>query len=280
MSRSDDISRIRTALEAAADLVGTFDLRRVAISHRENGDPTTALDRAINQILLETLRADGDGWLSEDNEDDLSRLHASRVWIVDPIDGTREFVSGIPEWCVSVGLIENQRAVAGGILNPNTREMFLGSLEDGLQIYNSAQPDFAANEAPPCLLVSRREHKDGSWDRFKGADFDIKPVGSIAYRLALVASGCAAATGTFEPRNEWDLAAGVALMHATCGQVEMPSRSGGMFNQPSHIVTGCFAFSKDCPSSLKRQLRVNENETTMLELSCCSASRVGARKDA
>jgi myo-inositol-1(or 4)-monophosphatase len=172
---------------------------------------------------------------------------------VDPIDGTREFVEGIPEWCVSVGLVEDQRVVAGGVLNPSTGEMFLGSNETGLQIVNSAKRSFTPQEDTPRVLVSRREHRNGGWKRFENSEFEIRPVGSIAYRLALVAAGHASATCTFEPRSEWDVAAGVALVLATSGEVQMANGGDPLFNQTSFLIHGCLAFAKECPSSIRRQ---------------------------
>ena len=82
---------------------------------KAGGDLVTSVDYAVNQCLRELLVRDGDGWLSEETKDDHTRLEARRVWVVDPLDGTREFVAGIPEWCVSIGLVEDGCAVAGGI---------------------------------------------------------------------------------------------------------------------------------------------------------------------
>lgn len=262
MSRTDDIDCIRAALEAAARLIARTDLRGVEVTRRANEDVTTALDQAINRVLREQLQPYGDGWLSEENEDDPARLDARRVWVVDPIDGTREFVAGIPEWCVSVALIENQQAIAGGVLNPSTGELFLGSEETGLSIINPTRPKPTSDDSVPRVLVSRREHKNGSWNEFENNGFEIKPIGSIAYRLALVAAGYASATCTFEPRSEWDVAAGVALLRAASGHVEMASGNDLSFNQPRFIIHGCLAFASNCPSSIRRHFcdRVREQE--------------------
>ena len=86
-------------------------------------------------MLRKNLLRDGEGWLSEESVDDVSRLDKSRVWVVDPLDGTREFVAGIPEFCVSIGLVEDGRPVAGGICNPATNETIIGSLDSGV-MYN------------------------------------------------------------------------------------------------------------------------------------------------
>lgn len=252
MSRVDDVRRIRQALDAVMALVSRTGESEMLVTYCDNGDPTTALDGAINQLLLESLPTRDEGWLSEESKDDLKRLRASRVWVVDPIDGTREFVNGIPEWCVSVGLIEGQRAVAGGVLNPSTGEMFLGSVEGGLEIFNPTK-----SENLQCMLVSRREHEQGKWAPFQNAEFEIRPVGSIAYRLAQVASGYAAATCTFEPRSEWDVAGGVALLHAASGRVQTSRGDTVLFNQASSQLPAVFAFGKNCPYFLRKQFGVD-----------------------
>jgi myo-inositol-1(or 4)-monophosphatase len=260
LSRTDDIDCIRAALEAAARLIAGIDSRQVEVTRRANEDVTTALDHAINRVLLEHLRSYGDGWLSEENEDDLGRLDTHRVWVVDPIDGTSEFVEGIPEWCISVGLIKDQQVCAGGVLNPSTGELFLGSVETGLSIINPTKCRPTSTDNLPRVLVSRREYKNGSWDNFENNGFAIKPVGSIAYRLSLVAAGYASATCTFEPRSEWDVAAGVALLHAASGHVQMSNGNDLSFNQPSFVIHSCLAFASDCPSSIRRHFCAGAKE--------------------
>jgi myo-inositol-1(or 4)-monophosphatase len=238
-------------------LVSRTGQSEMSVTYCDNGDPTTALDGAINQLLLESLPTGDEGWLSEESKDDLKRLHASRVWVVDPIDGTREFVNGIPEWCVSVGLIEGQSAVAGGVLNPSTGEMFLGSVEGGLEIFNPTKSTRNSAENLQCMLVSRREHEQGKWATFHNAEIEIRPVGSIAYRLAQVASGYAAATCTFEPRSQWDIAAGVALLHAASGRVQTSRGDAVLFNQASSQLPAVFAFGKNCPDFLRNKFGVD-----------------------
>ena len=86
----------------------------------------------VDAALRKELLRNDEGWLSEETADDLSRLDRSRVWIVDPLDGTREFVKGIPEFCISIAMVEDSQPIAGGICNPATRETFIGSLQSGV----------------------------------------------------------------------------------------------------------------------------------------------------
>ena len=119
MSRlSDEVARISRALAAASDVLRDFTPGAVAHRIKEHGDPVTEADTAIDAVLERLLPRPGEGWLSEETADSRDRLNRERVWIVDPLDGTKEFVAGIPEWSVSVGLVEGGRPVAGGVLIP------------------------------------------------------------------------------------------------------------------------------------------------------------------
>ncbi len=108
------LNRIESALLAAAEVAlqykaGTFEVR-----DRGGRDVVTEVDRRMSDVLRAQLLRPGEGWLSEEDADDQSRLSCDIVWVVDPLDGTREFVDGLPEWCISAGLVESGVAVAGG----------------------------------------------------------------------------------------------------------------------------------------------------------------------
>src|SRR5579862_8677304 len=135
------LQRIHSALQAARTVLGRFTAGAIETEYKTGHDPVTEADRAVDAVLRKELLREGEGWLSEESVDDFSRLDKNRVWVVDPLDGTREFVAGIPEFCVSIGMVEDGRPVAGGICNPVTNEVFLGSLETGVT-YNGkpAQP--------------------------------------------------------------------------------------------------------------------------------------------
>src|SRR3984957_1132199 len=134
-SYSDILQRIQAALDAAGAVFLRFTPGAIETEYKIGHDPVTEADRAVDAVLRQNLLRDGEGWLSEETADNSSRLDKERVWIVDPLDGTREFVKGLPEFCVSIGFVENGSAVAGGIYNPATKETFLGSIETGV-LYN------------------------------------------------------------------------------------------------------------------------------------------------
>jgi myo-inositol-1(or 4)-monophosphatase len=237
------LERIKEALVTAGDALSRFTPGAVHADQKSSGrGPVTEADRVTNQVLREVLVRDGEGWLSEESEDNLERLKKQRVWVVDPLDGTLEFTAGIPEWCVSVGMVENGQAVAGGIFNPATGEIFLGSLENGAT-YNGRPVRASSKDTleGAVVLASRSEVKRGDWKRFERASFVIRPKGSAAYKLGLVAAGLADATWTLSPKNEWDVAAGVALVEASGGFVRALGNSSLRFNNRSSLVPGLLA---------------------------------------
>src|SRR5712691_4724475 len=131
------LERIRAGLEASRAIFARFTPGAIETEYKVGHDPVTEADRALDAVLRQTLLRKGEGWLSEESVDDPVRLQCSRVWVVDPLDGTREFVKGIPEFCVSIGFVEDGKPVAGGICNPATEEVFIGAIDAGV-LYQGA----------------------------------------------------------------------------------------------------------------------------------------------
>lgn len=243
-SRLEDLQRVETALQAAESVLQNLSGSEMHAELKPRGDLVTAADRAVNELLYEMLPRRDEGWLSEESADDARRLKKDRVWIVDPVDGTREFLAGLPEWCISIGLVEDREAVAGGICNPATGEMFLGSRETGIHFrLTPAMVPSPTKRSRPLVLASRREVERGEWDWLRNAPFEFRSLGSIAYKLALVAAGWADATWTFSPKHEWDIAAGVALVLASGGKVRKLNGQELAFNQSETLWEGVIAFS-------------------------------------
>ena len=242
MSRDDDLRRIHEGLERARAILSGFTAGKVAHRLKDGGDPVTEADLQVNQALLECLPRGDEGWLSEETADEPTRLTRDRVWVVDPLDGTREFVEGIPEWCVSVALVERGRAVAGGICNPSTDTTVVGSLETGVTLNGQPCRTRELNALESCaVLASRSEVSRGEWRRFDGAPFRVQPMGSVAYKLSLVAAGLADATWTLVPKHEWDVAAGAALVRAAGGVVWTPDGADPEFNRKTPLLPGLLA---------------------------------------
>ncbi len=234
MTRLRDLARIHEAILAAAEAIQPFTSGDVEFEIKaERGDPLTAADEAADRVLREVLPTQEEGWLSEESIDDPVPLGSRRVLVVDPIDGTREFIEGIPEWCISVGLVEDGLPVAGGIYNPATEELVIGSLETGVEYQGSSSSLTALPGLDgSVILASRSEIRRGEWDFLDEAPCEVRPCGSVAYKMALVAAGQADGTWTLVPKSEWDVAAGTALVRAAGGSVIHADGSEPVFNQP------------------------------------------------
>ncbi len=256
-SSKEIVERIGEALAAAERALSPFVSGNVKAEEKSlDRGPVTEADRAVDRVLRETLVRGDEGWLSEETIDDPERLKKHRVWIVDPLDGTKEFVAGIPEWCISVAMVEDGKAIAGGICNPATKETFLGSRETGIT-YNGcgAQASRKSSLDGAMVLASRSEVRRGDWACFDDSPFIFRPMGSVAYKMALIASGLADATWTLTPKNEWDIAAGVALVEAAGGVVQFLPDSKPAFNNKSTLLPGLFACGPLLSSPISTLLR-------------------------
>jgi myo-inositol-1(or 4)-monophosphatase len=241
-SYSDILVRIEAALDSARGVFSRFTPGEVQAEFKAGHDPVTEADRAVDVVMRQNLLRSGEGWLSEESADDLSRLDKRCVWVVDPLDGTREFVMGLPEFCVSIGYVENGKPVAGGIYNPATQETFLGAVDTGV-LYNGrvAHPSQRTSLNGAIILASRSEVKRGEWKPFENATFTVRPMGSVAYKLALVSAGLADVTFTLTPKNEWDVVAGAALVKSAGGVVSTLERTDLTANRRDPLLSGLLA---------------------------------------
>ncbi len=181
--------------------------------------------------------------------------------MVDPLDGTREFVEGLPEWCVSIGLVEDGRAVAGGILNPAAGFLAIGAEGEGCLLNGSPASVSACAVLPAArVLASRSEVRRGEWKRWDGGEVEVEAMGSVAYKLARVACGLADATWTLVPKHEWDVAAGVALIQAAGGWGKNLQGESPRFNQPHPWLSGLIAAGPGMADCLTAEFLL-ENQT-------------------
>jgi myo-inositol-1(or 4)-monophosphatase len=243
------LERIQAALEASRKVFARFTPGEIETEYKTGLDPVTEADRALDVVLRQELLRDGEGWLSEESVDDPIRLQRSRVWVVDPLDGTREFVKGIPEFCVSIGLVEDGRPVAGGIHNPATNETFVGAIDCGVT-YNGKPSQSSQRKTldGALVLASRSEVKRGEWKPFENAGLTLRAMGSVAYKLALVSAGLADVTFTLTPKNEWDVVAGAALVISAGGFVSTLEKTDLTANRRDPLLSGllaCGPFLKD-----------------------------------
>jgi myo-inositol-1(or 4)-monophosphatase len=232
------------AMRVAGAAVKQKQQSQLQINNKANNDIVTEADLLANDILRDALLGafPADGWLSEETVDDEARLACKRVWIVDPIDGTREFATGVPEYALSVALVEDGVPILACVFNPATDELFHTVKHQGAWLNNVAIPAQAGRSPTQKLrlLASRSEYKRGEWTRFEG-DCEVQQIGSIAYKLALVAAGRADATFSLGPKSEWDIAAGVLLVLEAGGSATDKTGQPFVFNNENVLVNGIVA---------------------------------------
>ena len=239
MDFTEPLSRIEKALQAAAEALEAFTPGKIDSTLKDGGDPVTEADVLLDGILKDILLRDGEGWLSEETKDDQSRLDKECVWIVDPLDGTREFIQGIPEWCISIAYIVNGRPEAAGICSPSAQQTFLGTRAGGVTLNGTpVNVTDKRDLVGATVLASRSEVKRGEWKVFENASFEIIPMGSVAYKMARVAAGLNDITFTLVPKNEWDVAAGWLLIEAAGGKVIDKNGQVRTFNQSDPLLPG------------------------------------------
>ncbi|MFN0146252.1 MAG: inositol monophosphatase family protein [Dehalococcoidia bacterium] len=239
MTSHDFAEELRVAVEAARAAgveVARMRTEGLRFGRKEGWELVSEADiRAAEMLHAAIMGAyPADGWLSEEHTDTAHRLDKDRVWIVDPIDGTREYLQGVPEYAISVGLVVEGRPVLGVVYNPAAEDMHAATCIGAVERAAAVLPQRFD------VLVGRGEHQ---WD-------DVPPLppgartrgmGSVAYRLALVAAGRADVTLTGTGRSEWDVAAGAALCLAAGLRVTDVLGAPLPFNQRDPFVRGLLA---------------------------------------
>ena len=214
MPAPDDLALLENAAREAGAIALRF-WRQDPKSWEKDGDagPVSEADLAVNEALGKSLRAarPGYGWLSEESPDDPARPGCDRVFILDPIDGTRSFLAGEEIFAVSLAVVEKGRAVAGVVYLPAHDRMYAATA-DGPALCNG-QPIRCSDRAALAgaeVLTNRAALSPDLWP--KGVP-DLKRSfrSSLAYRMCLVAEGKYDAMLTLRPAWEWDIAAGMLI---------------------------------------------------------------------
>lgn len=201
---------------------------------KEPGHPVCEADLEIDAMLRASLAAIDPvaGWLSEETADTVDRLDQQRVWVVDPIDGTRDYLRGRPGWAVSVALVEAGAPRLAILAAPARNELWIaqaagGATRNGQRLQAGSRTTLAGARVPA--------------DQLPRGDRDLVAVAkpnSIALRMALVAADEADLVATARWGNEWDIAA-AALICAEAGVTVTDALGGALrFNQPQPTAFG------------------------------------------
>jgi myo-inositol-1(or 4)-monophosphatase len=256
------VHTIRLAGARARELAA----RGFEVHTKKDRSPVTTADLEVNRILQEMQRGHfpEDGWLSEESPDDPARLERTRVWVIDPIDGTKAYVNRLPEYCISVALVEQGRPMLAAIYNPSTDELFTAVRGQGLYLNGEAVPPHPVDDAAALVMVSPWEFRSGRWAGLDGL-VQCRPMFSIANALALVAAGRIHATITIEGQNEWDLAAGVLLIEESGGTVADAAGNPLTFNQKIPRFHGAIAVAATAGEKMRPLLQTHADQARATE---------------
>lgn len=208
----------KAAHEAGIVVMNYFKTSSYDIRDKSFDNPVTTADHEANQVIKDILFKDTKtyGWLSEETVDSKERLKKDYIWVIDPIDGTKEFIEGVPQFSISIALAYKGDPIIGVIYNPATKEMF-SSCKDMGTFYNQEPVKCLQSNSELTVLVSRSEVKRGLWKNYTKNFKKLKPVGSVAYKLGLVGAGKADIFITLRPKNEWDICAGHCIINESGG---------------------------------------------------------------
>jgi myo-inositol-1(or 4)-monophosphatase len=195
--------------------------------------PVSEADMAVNDLIERGLRqATPDyGWLSEESADDTVRLAKRRVWIVDPIDGTRSYLAGRDDWCVSAALVEDGAPVLAAVFAPVSNEFFFAARDVGATLNDATiratagtDLDFSRIAGPKPIVERLGMPPDG---------VAIHPrIGSLALRLCRIGDGKLDVAFAGGQSRDWDIAAADLIVHEAGGRMTMLSGEPIGYNRP------------------------------------------------
>lgn len=219
--------------------------------------PVTEADLAVDTMLRETLMAARPdyGWLSEETPDDEARLSSERVFIVDPIDGTRAFIEGNPTWSHSLAVAEGGKVTAAAVFLPMHDKLYLATRGTGATLNNLPMAVSGRDTLDDAEILAARPAMDPQhWKNAEVPRVKRQFRSSLAYRMALTAEGRKDAMLTLRATWEWDVAAGTLLIEEAGGIVT--DRRGGAlrFNNPTAQVDGVVAGGRAVQESLTQKL--------------------------
>lgn len=246
----DTLKKILPSVIKAGEEVLKIYSTNFEVKYKSHEDPLTQADITVHTILEKAISTEFPGsiFLSEEGTGQIP--FSESIWILDPIDGTREFVKKNNQFAISLALCNYGRPSLGIILNPSTEELFLGADGLGISYSKMSNPILPDGNFPlkngsnkrQSAVVSNSEYKENLfWDDYWKEEMDIHPKGSIAYKLGLVAAGIHDVTISLKPKSDWDIAAGVVLIRSA-GGISL-DLNGNEFNffQESHKQDGILA---------------------------------------
>lgn len=235
-------SELKLAIDAAKKagaIIMNYYKADYEIRDKSYHNPVTTADHAADSCLKKMLMEARPeyGWLSEETVDSPDRLSKERVWVVDPLDGTKEFIEGVPNFVVSVALVENGFPIVGVLFNPVTKEIFTAASDEGAHL-NGETINCVTKEdvCDMVILNSRSETRRGLWAPYGGTFGELRAIGSVAYKLGITAAGKADIFASLRPKNEWDICAGNCIINEAGGKLIDLNGNQRKYNQAKTLI--------------------------------------------
>ncbi|MHA1545427.1 MAG: 3'(2'),5'-bisphosphate nucleotidase CysQ [Alphaproteobacteria bacterium] len=222
--------------------------------------PVSEADLAVDKLLRRRLGAARPdyGWISEEIEDNPARLDKAKVWVIDPIDGTRAFLGGTAEWVICLALVEAGTARIGLVYNPLTQELF--SAVKGRGAHLNDQPIHVGNhrQIENAQIIAAAGRMRGKGWRADWPPLQLSYVNSLAYRIALVAAGRCDATVVFSRFHEWDVAAADLILTEAGGKFTDIAAGEFTYNRPSLRLANCLGANPHLHQKLADFIATNQ----------------------
>jgi myo-inositol-1(or 4)-monophosphatase len=218
-SALDDLALIAEAAKAAGELAERLRREGLTVEYKAGNSPVTNADLAADALIKAHLRAarPGYGWLSEETADDPDRLARRRLFVADPIDGTRDFLRGRPSWSVSIAVVEDRKPLAGVVFAPQIGETYAAAAGHGATLDGKPIRASGVRQIEDCGMVGdSRMFSDPRWPN-PWPPMRIEQRNSTAYRMCLVASGAFDAAMAMVAKHDWDLAAADLIVREAGG---------------------------------------------------------------
>ncbi len=219
--KRDELALLRDAAREAGRIAMRYFGRSPEVWLKDGHSPVSEADLAVDRYLKDVLlsaRPDY-GWISEETDDERAKAKRRRAFVVDPIDGTRAYIAGQDQWCVSIAIVEDGRPIAGVLECPVRKELIeaglgLGAVQNDAPIQVKLPP-----EGEKVTIASARNMTAALPEQWRDRVKLHAYVPSLAYRIAMVARGEIAGTFIRPNSHDWDLAAADLILSESGGAI-------------------------------------------------------------
>ena len=239
-----DLNLLIDAARTAGRIATSFNGQTAKKWDKPDGaGPVTEADLAVNDMLLATLAVarPNYGWLSEETEDSDARLNRDKVFIIDPIDGTRSYAEGANTWAHSFAIAEKGEVTAAVVFLPMRNKMYTAAKGEGAWLNGDRLSVSQQSKLSNARVLATKVNVEPQFWPSGVPNFERQHRPSLAYRLALVAEGKFDAMFTFRPSWEWDIAAGALIVREAGGKITDQTGQSLAFNTPDALLNGIIA---------------------------------------